>query len=57
MGILRPNHLTFRFTNANYLNDTSEGKDVIKQYKFVCEKMLREKRISQEFYEAIRMYV
>ena len=54
MGILKPNHLTFRFTNANYLNDTSEGEDVVKQYRFVCDEMLREKRITQEFYAAIK---
>ena len=54
MGILRPNHLTFRFTNANYVNDASEGEDVVKQYRFVCEEMLREKHISQEFYAAIK---
>ena len=54
MGILKPNHLTFRFTNANYLNDTSEGEDVVKQYRFVCNEMFRKKRISEEFYEAIR---
>lgn len=54
MGILKPNHLTFRFTNANYLNDASEGEDVIKQYRFVCDEMLRKKCISQEFYEAIK---
>lgn len=54
LGIVRDNEIVLWFTRSDCLNDTSEGQELLKYYKKVCEKLLRENRISQEFYARIK---
>lgn len=50
-GIIKKGGLKFRFSNANYLNDTSEGKDVLDLYRQACDQLRSSKEISPDFYQ------
>lgn len=51
MGIIEKEGLKFWFSNANYLNDTSEGKDVLDLYRQACDQLRSTKEISHDFYQ------
>lgn len=50
-GIIEKGGLKFWFSNANYLNDTSEGKDVLDLYRQACDQLRSTKEISHDFYQ------
>ena len=55
IGITKePSKLCFWFTDKNFLNDTSEGKEILIVYRRVCEKLYKYKQISKEFYDTIK---
>lgn len=41
------------FSRVDCLNDITEGKEIIKLYKFVCDKLLNSNEITQEFYNIV----
>ncbi|MBP8714787.1 MAG: hypothetical protein KBH85_05270 [Lachnospiraceae bacterium] len=51
--ILRPEGIVLRFTKYGFVNDTSEGKVITDMYRIACEKLLRENKITREFFIAI----
>lgn len=53
MGIIEKGGLKFWFSNANYLNDTSEGKDILDLYKQTCDQLRNAKEISPDFYQFV----
>lgn len=53
VGIIEDKKLKLWFTRSDCLNDISEGKDIEKYYSTVCQDLLNQNMISQEFYNAI----
>ena len=58
MGIIRNEakehgNLHFWFTRSDCLNDTSEGNHILNLFQNVCSELLRQKTISDSFYDAI----
>lgn len=51
MGILRKRKLVLWFSHADYLNDMSEGKDILTQYQAVCKELRDKKQISDHIYQ------
>ena len=54
LGIFKKNKFTLQLSKANSLNDKSEGKDFYKCLDDVCEKMLEEREINNDFYYLIK---
>lgn len=54
LGILQKEKIVLRFSHADYLNDITEGSDVVYQYKKVCSTLQSKGEISQEFYDYIK---
>lgn len=46
--------IKLRFTHVDYLNDSTEGKDVIACFRRVIKKMKKGGQISPEFYDSIK---
>lgn len=51
--IMRQEGIVLRFTKYGFVNDTSEGKVITDMYRTACEKLLRENKISRDFFIAI----
>jgi hypothetical protein len=51
--IMRQEGIVLRFTKYGFVNDTSEGKIITDMYRTACEKLLRENKITREFFIAI----
>ena len=51
--IMRQEGIVLRFTKYGFVNDTSEGKIITDMYRTACEKLLRNNRITRDFFIAI----
>ena len=54
LGIVNNRAFTLRFTRSDCLNDTSEGEEIKQCYDWVCDRLVKDSVISQEFYDAIK---
>ncbi len=54
LGILENKNVTFWFSRYDCMNDISEGKNVLEVYNDVCEELISEKKIGDNFYENIK---
>lgn len=52
-GIIKKSNLCLWFSRADCLNDKTEGQEVIRLYKEVCEELLCEKKIDNLFFDRI----
>ena len=46
--------LSLWFTNKDYLNDSSEGQEIMQIFKKVCKDSYKSGKISKDFYDAIK---
>lgn len=54
LGILENKEITFWFSRYDCMNDISEGKNVLEIYKDVCEELINEKNMDNDFVKAIK---
>ena len=52
-GILQQDGLAFWFTRIDCFQDTMEGKDVIQNYRVVCEQLREDRTIDQAFFDHV----
>ena len=52
-GILGSEGIVFHFSNANGLEDTSEGKELLRCYDITCKELLSSNCIDREFFNRI----
>lgn len=51
LGIIGEENLVFRFSQYDYLNDVSEGKDILDQFHCALESLLEKGSVSKDFYD------
>ena len=50
-GITKDGKITLWFSQYDYLNDTSEGKDILTQYQYSLHQLLSERKINKELFD------
>lgn len=53
LGIVGDSKISLRFTRYDCMNDYSEGEEITKVYKNVCNELLAEEKIDESFYRKI----
>jgi len=53
MNILQKDKIVLQLTQADYMNDTTEGNEIYEHLKSACSDLLNEQKISKEQYEKI----